>query len=1014
MKSYVAPRSLALSCLALAVAVASPYAKAQAVPQPTEPTQPAVVLNPFVVESEGETGYAATNTLDGSRLNTALKDTPAPISVFTRNLLDDINATDLSSMLRYDLNVDSEMSDGNSAATGSEVGTFDRATRGSVWRTRGLFGGASINGFVNSGASGADLYNVERAGSSRGPNAILFGTGAPGGVVNLSTKSAQTNRNSTMLEFKAGDNSTKRAAFDTNYVLRKDNLALRLMGVYDEKGSHIPHMYTRKKGATVAGQYRFGKETSLRLSYDRLFTEGVGGRPWGPQDSITAFLNALNSGAVRFDPVDERYETANGAVVGASSGVGNLANRTVLVYGPSGGTPMLWEGTSATANRTTLASTASQYSGAKPGVPESIVPYGAVNATGAGEYGEIDRRTFNATFTHRLLRNFYMELTYNLAEQYPKSMIGGNPELRADLNYRLPNGTLNPYFFGNGYYFMQQAWVRVVRELSDETMRAAFSYEHDLKKLGFHRFALMGERHNSHSVRYREREAWDGIPYGGAPEGVNNQVNRRKYFKIDGPYADWGLGYNADRFGSDSYTSAFGTVGTLRNVWLPANALDIDDDVNTDSLVAVMQNYFFSRRFVTTVGLRKDKIDIFAPRTLRDAVTNRHRFATAADQGSFTPLGLNWYDTVDLKGDRLSLGAVLHLNEFFSFTANTSDGVQLAERNRSVLPNERPADPYPGESRDAGLNFSFFENRLAGSLRFFESTMRREPSNGGEAIFVNPNNDIMTSFDYYYRQAGLTNLGSGAPIGSIDELRTIYLSDADAYLSDTESRGFEFEVIANPTRNWSIRGGYANTRSTRTNILAEGEPWWAERRALWDQLDAFYITRTGRPSIYNQLLVDQNNAVTQRTVQERIGESAAELADTRAVEGHGFGNRRHKVTLWTRYAFSQALLRGAAIGGGYIYQSGNLSGYHVPTGREFYGSARSTFDLFMQYRTKSFFGLGRDRMGVTYQLNVNNLFDNDTVLSTKMIVDSQNGQLYNRRAFRETPRSYVFTLRFDL
>ena len=45
---------------------------------------------------------------------------------------------------------------------------------------------------------------------------------------------------------------------------------------------------------------------------------------------------------------------------------------------------------------------------------------------------------------------------------------------------------------------------------------------------------------------------------------------------------------------------------------------------------------------------------------------------------------------------------------------------------------------------------------------------------------------------------------------------------------------------------------------------------------------------------------------------------------------------------------------------------------------------------------------------------MNNVFDADTVLSTKMIVDSVTGQLYNRRAFLETPRTYTFTLRFDL
>src|SRR5687768_13122100 len=81
-----------------------PGGLAQTVPAaPTSAKEDAVVLNPFLVTSSTDAGYAATNTLDGSRLNTALRDTPAAISVFTKDFLDDIGATDISSLLRYDL-----------------------------------------------------------------------------------------------------------------------------------------------------------------------------------------------------------------------------------------------------------------------------------------------------------------------------------------------------------------------------------------------------------------------------------------------------------------------------------------------------------------------------------------------------------------------------------------------------------------------------------------------------------------------------------------------------------------------------------------------------------------------------------------------------------------------------------------------------------------------------------------------------------------------------------------------
>ena len=44
-----------------------------------------VLLSPFEVRTDKDTGYVASNTLAGSRLNTKLADTPAAISVLTRN-----------------------------------------------------------------------------------------------------------------------------------------------------------------------------------------------------------------------------------------------------------------------------------------------------------------------------------------------------------------------------------------------------------------------------------------------------------------------------------------------------------------------------------------------------------------------------------------------------------------------------------------------------------------------------------------------------------------------------------------------------------------------------------------------------------------------------------------------------------------------------------------------------------------------------------------------------------------
>ena len=60
-----------------------------------------VEMSPFVVTSESTHGYAATNTLAGTRLNTPLKDIGTAISVVTKEFMEDIGASGAQSLLTY-------------------------------------------------------------------------------------------------------------------------------------------------------------------------------------------------------------------------------------------------------------------------------------------------------------------------------------------------------------------------------------------------------------------------------------------------------------------------------------------------------------------------------------------------------------------------------------------------------------------------------------------------------------------------------------------------------------------------------------------------------------------------------------------------------------------------------------------------------------------------------------------------------------------------------------------------
>src|SRR5205814_2587139 len=77
---------------------------AQSAPRPVESPRPDAndpieTLSPFVVNTNKDTGYQATSTLAGTRLNTPIKDLGAAISIYTKDFMDDIGATSANELL---------------------------------------------------------------------------------------------------------------------------------------------------------------------------------------------------------------------------------------------------------------------------------------------------------------------------------------------------------------------------------------------------------------------------------------------------------------------------------------------------------------------------------------------------------------------------------------------------------------------------------------------------------------------------------------------------------------------------------------------------------------------------------------------------------------------------------------------------------------------------------------------------------------------------------------------------
>ena len=168
-------KSPALHRLATA-ALASALVTASSVRAQSAAADEPIKLSEFSVSGSPADRYRATDAVSGVRVRAALIDTASSISVLTREMMDDLAPTRIFDATRFVAGVQE----------GRGVQFQDRMIiRG--FETQN--GARTVDNFLQS----ADADNVEetvidRIEVSKGPNAILSPSGAPGGSVNVILK----------------------------------------------------------------------------------------------------------------------------------------------------------------------------------------------------------------------------------------------------------------------------------------------------------------------------------------------------------------------------------------------------------------------------------------------------------------------------------------------------------------------------------------------------------------------------------------------------------------------------------------------------------------------------------------------------------------------------------------------------------------------------------------------------------------------------------------------------------
>ena len=291
----------------------TPMLLAQAAPQPAAQAsgdEDMITLSPFEVTSDKDTGYQASQTLAGTRIRTDLKDVGSAIGVVTKEFMQDIGATDSATLLQYTTNAEVAGTHGTYAGMGNGQTLFEGNSISTNQRLRGIGAADNTRDYFLTDIPW-DSYNVDRIDIQRGPNSILFGLGSPAGIVNASTRSAEF-RNMGSAELKVASYGSVRSSLDINQVLIKNQLALRLDGLWSkEKYQQKP---SEQKDQRLAGALRwdpklFGPDfsTSIRVKGEKGKIDANKPRTSTPYDSVTPWFTSSANGGSGGIVVDNVY-----------------------------------------------------------------------------------------------------------------------------------------------------------------------------------------------------------------------------------------------------------------------------------------------------------------------------------------------------------------------------------------------------------------------------------------------------------------------------------------------------------------------------------------------------------------------------------------------------------------------------------------------------------------------------------------------------------------------------------
>ena len=207
-------------------------------------------------------GYQVTAISSGTKTPTPLRDVPQSITVVTQQLMKDELMTSIGDVVRYVPGV---------AAHQGENSRDQIIIRGNS-SSADFF----LNGVRDDVQYYRDLYNLDRVEALKGANAMMFGRGGGGGVINRVTKEAGfTALREVALQ--GGAFSNKRVTADLDQPLG-GAVALRVNGVYEQSDSFRQAVTLERSGIAPTLTFMSSDRTKITLGYEYLHDTRVADR----------------------------------------------------------------------------------------------------------------------------------------------------------------------------------------------------------------------------------------------------------------------------------------------------------------------------------------------------------------------------------------------------------------------------------------------------------------------------------------------------------------------------------------------------------------------------------------------------------------------------------------------------------------------------------------------------------------------------------------------------------------